>query len=139
MENPEQLSYLTKYDLPAVFGASMAILVLMRSSSRRCAVYQAEIEPLLTNGELGGIPVGGLLIDDAGRLSRLIHVITEMEAPALPATVIFWEGREVEFLLTTRASCLTRRIARVITNALIISSLEGLAGGVTYGRDRTAD
>lgn len=117
----------------------MAILVLMRSSSPRCARYRAEIEPLLSNGELGGIPVGELVIDDTERRNRLIDAIVGKEVPALPATVIFWEGREVEFLLTTRASCLTHRIAYVITHALMTSSLEGSAGGVKNGRDRTSN
>lgn len=129
METSEPLVYLSEYDLPAVLGATMAVLVLMRRSSRRCAVYQAEIERLLANGELGGVPVGGLLINDTGRLDRLIDVIIGKDVPVLPITIIFREGREVEHFLTTRASCLTRRIARAITFAFLIPSLGGSTGG----------
>lgn len=138
MEHSEPLVHLTESELPAIIEASMAILILMRSSSTRCARYQAEIEPLLKNGGLGGIPVRGLLIDDGGRRDRLIAAVIGKEVPTLPATVIFREGRAVELLLTTRASWLTRHIVHVITHALMKSSLEGSAGGVKYGRDRTS-
>lgn len=138
MDPAESLTFLTGSDLSTVLGASMSIVVVMRSPSRRCAAYQSDIERIMANGEIGGIPVEGVLIDDAGALGRLIDLTFGKDLPAPPVTIVYRGGRDVEHFLTTRASYLTRRIAGTIARLHCIPSLEGPAGGVSYyGGDRT--
>lgn len=131
------MSFLGDSDLPEVLGSSMSILVVMRSSSRRCATYQSDIERILTNGEVGGIPVEGVLIDDAGLPGRLIDVSFGKDLPASPVTIVYRGGRGVEHFLTTSASYLIRRVARIIARSHFVPSLEDSTGGATNGGDRT--
>lgn len=82
----------------------MAVVILMRASSRRCAAYRRDIQRFFTRGKLGDIPVGDLLIDDTGRFGRWIAASVGKELQVLRYTIVYLEGWDVERFSTIRAT-----------------------------------
>lgn len=98
------LRRLTDREVEQVRAAELGVLVVTRTNCGRCAVYQADIERLLSQGRLARLPMGKVVLDEpsAPRFVQsnpwLAHV------PRLPYTVLYCRGEQVDAFATSRAA-----------------------------------
>jgi thioredoxin-like negative regulator of GroEL len=101
-----------------VAGAERAVLILTKTGCGHCAAYQAEIEALLKQGQLGGIAVGKMVLDRRGVIRDF-----KRENPwlaglnALPYTVLYAEGRRVDGFAASKGGYLLERIEDVFARS----------------------
>jgi hypothetical protein len=111
MKTRRALRRLMDRDLPTIREADVAVVVLTRTTSGPCDVYQADLERLIGQGQFDGIPIGKIVVDEPPS-TALRWDAWDLDQPLnLPVTILYQRGRQVEQLRTTRASQLIERIA----------------------------
>ncbi len=100
----------TDRNLPDLLGAPQAILILAKSGCGACARYQTEIEARLAQGELAGLAIGKLTLDQPGapRFKRDNPWLADLRY--LPYTVLYRDGQPIDGFAASKSSYLVERL-----------------------------
>jgi hypothetical protein len=105
---------LTDRRLTALLASELAILILTRRDCGACVSYQAEIETRLVCGELAGIAIGKLLLDQGGaaQFKQANPWLTSLQV--LPFTLLYQHGKQIDAFAGTNGSDLLERIDDIL-------------------------
>ena len=114
MSPPSTVLRVTDENLPALLAAEQAVLILTKSNCGYCAAYQADIEALQARGDLAGLTIGKVVLDQpgAGRFKRDNPWLARLDF--LPYNLVYRRGQEVDRFAASRASYLQQRVAATL-------------------------
>lgn len=98
-------------NLGEVVNAERTVLILTKDGCGSCAAYQADIEERLERGEMGGIVVGKMALNQRGatrHFKRDNPWLAGIEF--LPYTLLYGKGRRVDGFAASKGSYLLERI-----------------------------
>jgi len=124
MSDPGKLVWISDHNLKEVMEAERAALIFTRSSCGHCAAYQAEIEALLERGEMEGITIGKVVLDQRGITGYKCENPWLSSLMFLPYTLLYRKGLQVDDFATSKGTYLLERIETAFAQALSIGFVE---------------
>jgi peroxiredoxin (alkyl hydroperoxide reductase subunit C) len=106
----------TDTTIGAALAAERAVLILTRGDCPNCAVYQAEIEAAAARGDLAGIALAKLVLDEPGaaRFKRDNPWLAGVDA--LPYTVLYRDGCPIDRFAASRGAYLLEQLRRSLAD-----------------------
>lgn len=107
---------ITDDDVSELVKRERAVLFVTRSDCESCRRYENEIAAAADAGELDGVPVGKVLLNQPGCLqfkkdNPWLRTLTH-----LPFTLIYERGKTVDAFATSKVSYLVERLDRAARN-----------------------
>ncbi len=102
-------------NIEEVVNAERAVLIFTKSDCGHCAAYQAEIEALFEQGEMEGVSIGKVVLNQRGiiRYKRDNPWLSGLRL--LPYTLLYSEGQPVDAFAASKGAYLLERIERAFT------------------------
>jgi hypothetical protein len=107
------LKRLLDHDLPQIREAELAVVVLTRTTSGPCDVYQADIERLMGQGQFDDVPIGKIVLDEPSAIDTVRAELGIGDVLDVPVTMLYRHGMLIEQLRTTRACQLIERLRSI--------------------------
>ncbi len=112
---------ITDYNLDIFVKAECMALILARSNSNRCILYQGEVRQLLEDGALSGITVGVLMLDQPGTSQFKRENLWLMSVDFLPYTILYHRGQRIDGFAGHRGHVLLDRARRLPAPELMLA------------------
>jgi hypothetical protein len=124
---PRHIRAVTDATIAEVVAAERAALVLTHADCARCATFVADLEALLAVGQLAGVVVGALTLDEpaAARFKRDNHWLIGLEP--LPCVLLYQRGTVVDLIGAAQGAQLAERVAAAFTRAAAAGRTAGQA------------
>lgn len=116
MNNPgELIIWVSDENIEEVVNAEQAVLIFTKSDCGHCAAYQAEIEALCQQGEMEGVSIGKVALNQRGitRYKRENPWLSSLSF--LPYTLLYSEGQPVDDFAASKGAYLLERIESAFT------------------------
>jgi hypothetical protein len=122
MSDPGKLVWIRDYNLKEVMEAERAALIFTKSSCGNCAAYQAEIEDLLERGEMKGITIGKVVLDQRGITGYKRENPWLSGLRFLPYTLLYRKGLQVDGFAASKGTYLLERIETTFAGTLALAA-----------------
>jgi hypothetical protein len=122
---------ITDRNLKELLAAQRAILILSKTTCGACHTYQAEIEARLAQGELGGVAIGKIILDERGALQFKRDNRWLAGLKFLPYTLLYDQGRQVDGFAASKGAYLMERVEEAFVGRTWV--------GVRHGEERESD
>ena len=101
----------TDQNLEEGVGAERAVLILTKDNCGPCAAYQADIQARLERGEMRGIVIGKMALDQRGATRDFKRDNPWLaDIKFLPYTLIYGKGQRVDGFAASKGSYLLEQI-----------------------------
>lgn len=114
--------HLSDENFGEVINAERAVLIFTKSDCGHCAAYQAEIKALFEQGEMEGVSIGKVVLNQRGisRYKRNNPWLSGLKV--LPYTLLYSEGVPVDDFAASKGAYLLERMQ----NAFAVKASIGL-------------
>jgi hypothetical protein len=110
MRDPGELIRVSDENIEEVVNAEGAVLIFTKSDCGHCAAYQAEIEALFQQGEMDGISIGKVVLNQRGITWYKRDNLWLSGLNFLPYTLLYSEGQPVDDFAASKGAYLLERI-----------------------------
>jgi hypothetical protein len=101
----------TDQNLGEVVGTERGVLILTKADCGPCAAYQADIQARLERGEMRGIVVGKMALDQRGSTRDFKRDNPWLaDIKLLPYTLLYTKGQKVDGFAASKGTYLLERI-----------------------------
>jgi peroxiredoxin (alkyl hydroperoxide reductase subunit C) len=104
-----EIERVTDESIATVIGAEQGVLILAKNDCGHCAAFQAEIKSALARGDLAGLTIGKLVLNEPGATNYKRANRWLAEVKDLPYTVLYHDGQIVDRFIGSRAAYLEER------------------------------
>lgn len=110
MSDPGELIRVSDENIEEVVKAERAVLIFTKSDCGHCAAYQAEIKALFEQGEMEGVSIGKVVLNQRGisRYKRNNPWLSGLKF--LPYTLLYSEGLPVDDFAASKGAYLLERM-----------------------------